>query len=81
MLLDDEGASDLFVRVTQLVAQAAVPRDAARALGLGRMVALQKRNGRVRGIVIGDFTRRLVARCFVSLLCSRDLVRRVLFVC
>ena len=41
MLPDDEGASDLFVRVTQLVAQAAVPRDAARALGLGRMVALQ----------------------------------------
>ena len=62
VLLDDEGASDLFVRVTQLVAQAAVPRDAARALGLGRMVALQKPNGRVRGIVIGDFTRRLVAR-------------------
>ena len=65
-LLDDEGASDLFVRVTQLVAQAAVPRDAARALGLGRMVALQKPNGRVRGIVIGDFTRRLVARCFAQ---------------
>ena len=57
-----EGASDLFVRVTQLVAQAAVPRDAARALGLGRMVALQKPNG----IVIGDFTRRLVARCFAQ---------------
>ena len=66
VLLDDEGASDLFVRVTQLVAQAAVPRDAARALGLGRMVALQKPNGRVRGIVIGDFTRRLVARCFAQ---------------
>ena len=70
VLLDDEGSSDLFVRVKQLVAQAAVPRDAARALGLGRVVALQKPNGRVRGIVIGDFTRRLVARCFAQEACS-----------
>ena len=30
------------------------------------VVALQKPNGRVRGIVIGDFTRRLVARCFAQ---------------
>ena len=62
MLLDDERASDLFVRVMRLVARAAVPQDAARALGLGRVVALQKPAGRVRGIVIGVFTRRLVAR-------------------
>ena len=84
VLLDDEGASDLFARVTQLVAQAAVPRDAARALGLGRMVALQKPNGRVQGIVIGDFTRRLVARRFAQQKAEafqRDLVRRVLFAC
>ena len=32
------------------------------ALGLGRLVALQKPNGRVRGLVIGDLLRRLVAR-------------------
>ena len=38
--LDDGRASLLFVRVMQLVARAAVFRDAARALGLGRMVAL-----------------------------------------
>ena len=79
--------------VLQLVAQASVPCDAARALGLGRMVALQKPNGRVRGIVVGDFTHRLVVRSFAQqkaeafqeacspfrLLCSRDLVRRVSF--
>ena len=51
MLLDDEGASDLFVRVTQLVAA---------------VVALQKPNGRVRNTVIGDFTRRLAAPCFAQ---------------
>ena len=32
------------------------------ALGLGRLVAIQKPNGRVRGLVIGDLLRRLVAR-------------------
>ena len=66
MLLDDEDASDQFVRVLQLVAQARTPRDAARALGLGRLIALRKPNGRIRGIVVGDFTRRLVARVFAQ---------------
>ncbi|CAJ1353465.1 unnamed protein product, partial [Effrenium voratum] len=33
-----------------------------RALRLGRMVALRKPNGRVRGLVMGDTFRRLVAR-------------------
>ena len=66
MLLDDEDASDQFVRVLQLVAQARIPRDAAKALGLGRLIALRKPNGRIRGIVVGDFTRRLVARVFAQ---------------
>ena len=50
------------MQVLQLVATARIPREAARAFGLGRMVALLKPNGRVRGIVVGDFTRRLIAR-------------------
>ena len=66
MLLDDEDASDQFVRVLQLVAQARIPRDAAKALGLGRLIALRKPNGRIRGIIVGDLTRRLVARVFAQ---------------
>ena len=42
------------------------PRDAARALGLGRLITLRKPNSRIRGIVVGDFTRRLVARVFAQ---------------
>lgn len=46
----------------QRLARADIPTPTAKALGLGRMVALQKPSGGVRGLVIGDFLRRLVAR-------------------
>ena len=62
LVLDDEADSDRFVRVAQQLAKAAVPPVVARALGLGRIVALTKPSGRVRGIVVSDFLRRLVAR-------------------
>ena len=42
----------------------------AAAIGLGRIVALQKPNGRVRGIVVGDFLRRLVARSLAQFFSS-----------
>ena len=44
------------------LATAALPPNILLALRLGRMVALQKPNGRVRGLVMGDVFRRLVAR-------------------
>ena len=43
-----------------------MPRDITKALGLGRLVALQKPNGTVKGIVVGDLLRRLVARCLAQ---------------
>ena len=43
-------------------ARGAVPPAIASALGLGRLVALTKPLGRVRGIVVSDFLHRLVAR-------------------
>ena len=46
----------------QRLALADVPDVIATALRLGRMVALRKPNGRVRGLVMGDTFRRLVAR-------------------
>ena len=62
LVLDDEEATNKLIQVTQLIARAELPDTASQALGLGRLVALQKPNGRVRGLVIGDLLRRLVAR-------------------
>ena len=46
--------------------QAQLPPTISQVLGLGRIVALQKPNGRVRGIVVGDLLRRMVARCLAQ---------------
>ena len=62
LILDDEEATNKLIQVTQQIARAELPDTASQALGLGRLVALQKPNGRVRGLVIGDLLRRLVAR-------------------
>ena len=43
----------------QLLARGAVPPAIASALGLGRLVALTKPSGRVRGVVVSDFLHRL----------------------
>ena len=64
------------MQVLQLVATASIPHEAARAFGLGRP------NGRVRGVVVGDFTGALRSRmhqCFrmnashISLPCHPEL--------
>ena len=67
LLLDDDGSSAQLALVCQHLAQATLPPDIASAVGLGRLVALQKPNGRIRGIVIGDILRRLVSRCLAQL--------------
>ena len=41
---------------------AQVPDDVLAAVRVGRVVALQKPNGRVRAVVVGDVLRRLVGR-------------------
>ena len=46
----------------QQLGQAKLPPSIAKAMGLGRMVALQKPPGGVRGLVVGDILRRVVAR-------------------
>ena len=66
LVLDDEGATSQFVAVATRIANAELPAQITEALGLGRLVALQKPNGRVRGIVVGDLLRRLVARCLAQ---------------
>ena len=62
LLLETEEDMQLLHRAAQRLALGDVPDTIARALRLGRMVALRKPNGRVRGLVMGDTFRRLVAR-------------------
>ena len=57
VLLDDPAATQAFSQVCCRLAQANIPPIIATALGMGRLVG-----GGVRGLVVGDFLRRLVAR-------------------
>ena len=62
VVLEDESAWELFVGMANEFAQATVPSAIMQALRLGRMTALQKGDGRVRGIVAGSVLRRVVCR-------------------
>ena len=61
-LLDSERDMHLFFRVAELLARGDVPENVASVLRKGRLTALQKPGGGVRGTVAGDVIRRLVAR-------------------
>ena len=70
VLLDDPATLDAFCQVCLRVARAVVPGSIMPALGLGRLVALRKPKGSVRGLVVGDFLRRLVARSLAQHFCG-----------
>ena len=59
-VLESEAASELLTQVASLFAVGQVPHDILEAIRLGRLTALQKPDGGVRGIVVGDIFRRLV---------------------
>ena len=61
-LLDDMRSLHLFFRVSERLARVQIPEVVADLLRLGRITALSKPDGGVRGIVAGDVVRRLVAR-------------------
>ena len=61
-LLESEEETMRFWRFAQDLARAIVSDDVVDAIRLGRLTALRKPNGGVRGIVAGDIIRRLVAR-------------------
>ena len=61
-LLDHSGDLRLFVAAAELLARGQVPQSIETAIKLGRMTALSKADGGVRGIVARDVIRRLVAR-------------------
>ena len=52
----------MLSRMCEEFARAQVSDEVVQALRMGRMTALQKSSGGIRGIVVGDFIRRLVAR-------------------
>ena len=62
VLLEDDGLWELFRGMAQDFARAKVPEDVMQALRLGRMTALRKKEGGVRGIVAGSILRRLVCK-------------------
>ena len=66
VLIEDEDAWNLFTGLAQDFARAAVPDSVLQALRLGRMTALKKDNGKVRGIVAGSILRRLVCKTVAS---------------
>ena len=61
-LLDHTKDARMFFQVAERLARAQVPPSVRDTVRLGRVTALQKPDGGVRGIVAGDVVRRLVAR-------------------
>ena len=61
-LLESDGTLSSVCQVAGFLARAEVPASILSALRLGRMTALRKPSGGVRGIVVSDVFRRLVAR-------------------
>ena len=61
-ILDNEGGLELLARVASIMAQGMMPDEALTGVKLGRLTGLQIPDGGVRGIVVGDIMRRLVAR-------------------
>ena len=61
-LLESVECSRLLGEVGTQFARGEMPEEILRGIKMGRMTALQKHDGGVRGIVVGDVVRRLVAR-------------------
>ena len=61
LILESDSETEAFYRAAQDLARAEVPHDVFLLPRMGLLTALQKPGGGVRGIVCGDFVRRLVA--------------------
>ena len=62
ILLDDDEDARLLHGAAVRLANADVPSEVLEGIRVGRLVALQKPNGRVRALVVGDVLRRIVGR-------------------
>ena len=62
VMLDDENLAELWCNAACLLAKGQIPGCIRQGMAVGRMTALSKGDGRVRGIVTGNAHRRLVAK-------------------
>ena len=62
VMLDDEACTELLGFAAQRLADADVPASVLEGLRVGRMVALRKQSGGIRGLVMADVFRHLVSR-------------------
>ena len=60
--LNSDGTTELLYQLGQELVDANLPPDILEAISLGRLTALVKPGGGVRGIVAGDILRRVVGR-------------------
>ena len=70
-LLDNAEDCTKFFEISQAFAQAKLPEEIVSALRMGQMTALQKANGGIRGVVVGDVIRRLVAKTLAKQFMTR----------
>ena len=71
VMLDDPVTTDMWCNAAAQLARGEVPEPVARGIAIGRMTALDKGEGKVRGIVTGNCFRRLVAKTLAKQLASQ----------
>ena len=80
-LLDSERDSMKFYEFAFLLARGEVPGEVMEILRMGRIAALSKPDGGVRGITVGDILRRLVARTIAQQYSKRVEIATAPFQC
>ena len=70
-LVEHASISAVFGQAAALLAQNMVPEEVMGALRCGRLIALKKPDGGVRGIVVGDVMRRVVVRTIAQQVADR----------
>ena len=69
-VLENPRDTHLLFTLGGKLARAEIPDSIVGAIRLGRLTALQKSSGGVRGIVAGDILRRIVARTITQQISS-----------
>ena len=70
-VLDTARDTSIFFQFATVLARGQAPAAAVEGVRMGRITALKKPNGGIRGIVVGDILRRLVARTMAKQMAAR----------